>query len=107
MTRAIQRSERFRSELLERGVLLIPLIWNSAKEELSKKGFGGSGTAVSANAPAAVYIDPSTFMSDECFLLVCRVTVSVMNVLILFVSSFMECPYYDLLGMYVSDIWCL
>jgi hypothetical protein len=59
VTRAIQRSEKFRSELLERGVLLVPLIWSGTKEEASKKkGFGGSGTVVSANAPAAVYIDP-------------------------------------------------
>ncbi|KAJ7570090.1 hypothetical protein O6H91_01G106600 [Diphasiastrum complanatum] len=41
ITRAVQRSEKYRRELQERGVLVIPLIWSDKKEELvKKKGFG-------------------------------------------------------------------
>lgn len=40
--KAMQRAERFREDLVARGVLLIPLVWKSGKEEFAtKKGFGG------------------------------------------------------------------
>nr|KYP51026.1 hypothetical protein KK1_027239 [Cajanus cajan] len=38
---AIQRAERFRTELLRRGVLLVPVIWGEGREtKIEKKGFG-------------------------------------------------------------------
>ncbi|RZC21771.1 Protein LOW PSII ACCUMULATION 1, chloroplastic [Glycine soja] len=38
---AMQRAERFRTELLRRGVLLVPVIWGEGQEtKLEKKGFG-------------------------------------------------------------------
>ncbi|KAF3792869.1 LOW PSII ACCUMULATION 1 protein [Nymphaea thermarum] len=44
--RALEKAERFRTELLRRGVLLIPVIWGSDKRKpVEKKGFGGPVTA--------------------------------------------------------------
>lgn len=41
MTRAIEKAERFRTELLKRGVLLVPVIFGSYKKApVEKKGFG-------------------------------------------------------------------
>ncbi|KAH0462648.1 hypothetical protein IEQ34_010223 [Dendrobium chrysotoxum] len=41
VSRAIQKAERFRTELVKRGVLLIPVIWGAYKKApLEKKGFG-------------------------------------------------------------------
>lgn len=38
---AIQKAERYRTELLRRGVLLVPVIWVESREpQLEKKGFG-------------------------------------------------------------------
>ncbi|KAK7259365.1 hypothetical protein RIF29_24972 [Crotalaria pallida] len=38
---ALQRAERFRTELLRRGVLLAPVIWGEGREtKIEKKGFG-------------------------------------------------------------------
>ncbi|XP_019419269.1 PREDICTED: protein LOW PSII ACCUMULATION 1, chloroplastic [Lupinus angustifolius] len=38
---ALQRAERFRTDLLKRGVLLVPVIWGEGKEtKIEKKGFG-------------------------------------------------------------------
>ncbi|KAG4913688.1 hypothetical protein AAZX31_19G196600 [Glycine max] len=38
---AMQRAERFQTELLRRGVLLVPVIWGEGQEtKLEKKGFG-------------------------------------------------------------------
>ncbi|KAK7396876.1 hypothetical protein VNO78_18038 [Psophocarpus tetragonolobus] len=38
---AMQRAERFRAELLGRGVLLVPVIWGEGREtKIEKKGFG-------------------------------------------------------------------
>ncbi|MCO5587219.1 hypothetical protein L7F22_041166 [Adiantum nelumboides] len=56
VTRAVQRAERFRTELLKRGVLLVPLIWSITKEEVfgkKKKGFGNQGPPVPASTVAA------------------------------------------------------
>lgn len=42
---AIQKAERFRTELLRRGVLLVPVIWGEGREpQIEKKGFGASTT---------------------------------------------------------------
>uniref|UniRef100_A0A0A0K9K1 Uncharacterized protein n=1 Tax=Cucumis sativus TaxID=3659 RepID=A0A0A0K9K1_CUCSA len=43
---AIQKAKRFRStELLRRGVLLVPVIWGEGREpQIEKKGFGASTT---------------------------------------------------------------
>ncbi|XP_028555526.1 protein LOW PSII ACCUMULATION 1, chloroplastic isoform X2 [Dendrobium catenatum] len=41
VSRAMQKAERFRTELVKRGVLLIPVIWGAYKNvPLEKKGFG-------------------------------------------------------------------
>ncbi|KAJ4850581.1 Protein LOW PSII ACCUMULATION 1, chloroplastic [Turnera subulata] len=46
---AMQKAERFRTELLKRGVLLVPVIWGEAKKpEVVKKGFGAPSKAVAA-----------------------------------------------------------
>lgn len=45
----MEKAERFRTELLKRGVLLVPVIWDESKEpKLEKKGFGASSKATSA-----------------------------------------------------------
>ncbi|CAN0888969.1 Protein LOW PSII ACCUMULATION 1, chloroplastic [Linum grandiflorum] len=46
---AMQKAERFRTELLRRGVLLVPVIWDeSRRAEIEKKGFGTSRKAAAA-----------------------------------------------------------
>ncbi|PON96581.1 N-terminal acetyltransferase A, auxiliary subunit [Trema orientale] len=46
---AMQQAERFRTELLRRGVLLVPVIWGEGKEpQLEKKGFGASQKAAAS-----------------------------------------------------------
>ncbi|QCD98217.1 protein LOW PSII ACCUMULATION 1, chloroplastic [Vigna unguiculata] len=41
VSQAMQRAERFRTELLKRGVLLVPVIWGEGREtKVEKKGFG-------------------------------------------------------------------
>lgn len=46
---AMQKAERFRTELLRRGVLLVPIIFNEAKlPDVEKKGFGASSRAAAA-----------------------------------------------------------
>lgn len=46
---AMQKAERFRTELLRRGVLLIPVIWGEVEAApVEKKGFGGSAKAAAA-----------------------------------------------------------
>lgn len=46
---AIQKAERFRTELLRRGVLLVPVIWGEGREpQMEKKGFGLPSKAAAA-----------------------------------------------------------
>ncbi|KAJ7972941.1 protein LOW PSII ACCUMULATION 1, chloroplastic [Quillaja saponaria] len=46
---AIQKAERFRTELLRRGVLLVPVIWGEGRTtKIEKKGFGLTPKAASA-----------------------------------------------------------
>uniref|UniRef100_A0A0D9V0T4 Uncharacterized protein n=2 Tax=Leersia perrieri TaxID=77586 RepID=A0A0D9V0T4_9ORYZ len=48
VTRALQRAERYRTELLKRGVLLIPVIFGASQKDQSKpRGFGSSRSAAS------------------------------------------------------------
>ncbi|KAG8052308.1 hypothetical protein GUJ93_ZPchr0001g32513 [Zizania palustris] len=48
ITRAMQRAERYRTELLKRGVLLIPVIFGASQKAQSKpRGFGTSRSAAS------------------------------------------------------------
>ncbi|KAK1280789.1 hypothetical protein QJS04_geneDACA019701 [Acorus gramineus] len=37
---AIQKAERFRTDLVRRGVLLVPVIWGEKRTSVEKKGFG-------------------------------------------------------------------
>ncbi|XP_023771612.1 protein LOW PSII ACCUMULATION 1, chloroplastic [Lactuca sativa] len=41
VTLAIQKAERFRMELLNRGVILVPVIWGEGELQSDKRGFGG------------------------------------------------------------------
>ncbi|MBA0560225.1 hypothetical protein Golob_017138 [Gossypium lobatum] len=46
---ALQKAERFRTELLRRGVLLVPVIWGEGRTpQVDKKGFGVSKKAATA-----------------------------------------------------------
>lgn len=46
---AMQKAERFRTELLRRGALLVPIIWGEGKAApVEKKGFGASSKAATA-----------------------------------------------------------
>ncbi|XVF32940.1 hypothetical protein REPUB_Repub17cG0126200 [Reevesia pubescens] len=46
---AIQKAERFRTELVRRGVLLVPFIWGEGRTpQVEKKGFGASPKAAAA-----------------------------------------------------------
>ncbi|GAB4829870.1 Protein LOW PSII ACCUMULATION 1, chloroplastic [Ancistrocladus abbreviatus] len=46
---AMQKAERFRTELVRRGVLLVPVIWGEGREpQVEKKGFGVSEKVVAA-----------------------------------------------------------
>ncbi|KAL6615333.1 hypothetical protein ACP70R_037603 [Stipagrostis hirtigluma subsp. patula] len=48
VTRALQRAERYRTELLKRGVLLIPVIFGASQKAQSKpRGFGNTRSAPS------------------------------------------------------------
>ncbi|GAA0172445.1 hypothetical protein LIER_26271 [Lithospermum erythrorhizon] len=50
---AMQKADRFRIELLKRGVLLVPIIWGEDRETLGqKKGFGGPTKAAAAALPS-------------------------------------------------------
>lgn len=46
---AIQKAERFRTDLIRRGVLLVPVIWGQGKApQNEKKGFGIQSKAAAA-----------------------------------------------------------
>lgn len=45
----MKNAERFRTELLRRGVLLVPVIWGEGKEsQIEKKGFGATQKAAAS-----------------------------------------------------------
>ncbi|CAE5956380.1 unnamed protein product [Arabidopsis arenosa] len=49
VTLAMQKADRFRTELLRRGVLLVPVVWGERKTpEIEKKGFGASSKAATS-----------------------------------------------------------
>jgi len=55
---AMQRAERFRTELLRRGVLLVPVIWGEGREtKIEKKGFGLQPKAAEALPSIGVRLD--------------------------------------------------
>ena len=70
---AMQRAERFQTELLRRGVLLVPVIWGEGQEtKLEKKGFGLKPKAAEAlsSIGVTVYHLPSSillFIQSFCF----------------------------------------
>ncbi|XP_057870151.2 protein LOW PSII ACCUMULATION 1, chloroplastic isoform X2 [Cryptomeria japonica] len=54
VNRAVQRAEKFRIELIERGVLIVPLVWRNERENpIRKKGFGGRRKLATANSSSA------------------------------------------------------
>lgn len=49
VTLAVRKAERFRTELLRRGVLLVPIIWGQGTDQqVEKKGFGLSPKAAAS-----------------------------------------------------------
>ncbi|CAH1447492.1 unnamed protein product [Lactuca virosa] len=48
VTLAIQKAERFRMELLNRGVILVPVIWGEGELQSDKRGFGGPKKAAAS-----------------------------------------------------------
>lgn len=45
----MQKADRFRTELLRRGVLLVPVVWGERKTpDVEKKGFGSSSKAATS-----------------------------------------------------------
>eukprot|EP00897_Mesotaenium_endlicherianum_P007708 jgi/Mesen1/6966/ME000360S06220 len=64
--RCVKAYARYRDQLLERGVLLVPLVWSSssggdALAEKPKKGFGGAAAAKTLVAAAPVVGDADDF----------------------------------------------
>ncbi|KAJ0052010.1 hypothetical protein Pint_01003 [Pistacia integerrima] len=54
---AIQKADRFRTELLRRGVLLVPVIWGEGREpQMEKKGFGLRSKAAAALPSVGLYV---------------------------------------------------
>ncbi|KAI3732452.1 hypothetical protein L1987_63657 [Smallanthus sonchifolius] len=45
---AIKKAERFRTDLLNRGVILVPVIWGEKDSLIEKRGFGGPKQAASS-----------------------------------------------------------
>lgn len=45
---AIQKAERFRMDLLNRGVILVPVIWGDKESQIEKRGFGGPKKATAS-----------------------------------------------------------
>ena len=65
---AIQKAERFRTELLRRGVLLVPVIWREGREpRMEKKGFGAPAPAGSAALPSIGVSKINPFLSCPTF----------------------------------------
>lgn len=53
----MQKAERFRTELLRRGVLLVPVIWGAVEAaSVEKKGFGRSVKAAASLPSIGVWI---------------------------------------------------
>lgn len=58
---AMRKAERFRTELLRRGVILVPVIWGENKDpQLERKGFGASQRAVSSLPSIGVRLENSS-----------------------------------------------
>ncbi|KAL3644780.1 Protein LOW PSII ACCUMULATION 1, chloroplastic [Castilleja foliolosa] len=50
---AIRKAERFRTELLKRQVILVPVVWGKGREpQIEKKGFGLSSKATASSLPS-------------------------------------------------------
>lgn len=63
----MQRAERFQTELLRRGVLLVPVIWGEGQEtKLEKKGFGLKPKAAEALPSIGVTIDITIYLHQSC-----------------------------------------
>lgn len=64
---AMQKAERFRTELLRRGVLLVPVIWGESRvPEVEKKGFGGRQKAAASLPSIGVRYKGSWRASSFC-----------------------------------------
>lgn len=70
MTLALRKAERFRTDLLRRGVLLVPVIWGEGREtKIEKKGFGLQPKAAEALPSIGVRLDITTkpsLLSKKC-----------------------------------------
>lgn len=58
----MQKAERFRTELLRRGVLLVPVTWGEGEApQIEKKGFGSRKKAAAALPSIGVRREASSF----------------------------------------------
>lgn len=75
MTSALQRADRFRTDLVRRGVLLVPVIWGEGTEtKVKKKGFSPRPKAAKGLPSIGVRFDitmhlhePFSFIQSFCF----------------------------------------
>lgn len=59
----MQQAARFRTDLLKRGVLLVPVIWGEVRTpQIEKKGFGIPSKAAAALPSIGVRRLPSIFL---------------------------------------------
>lgn len=62
VTKALQEAQRYREDLLKRGVVVVPIVWSGADkvEPVKKRGFGSSDkpTPPLSSAPAPVGVSP-------------------------------------------------
>jgi D-tyrosyl-tRNA(Tyr) deacylase len=64
---AMQKAERFRTELLRRGVLLVPVIWGESRApDVEKKGFGARQKAAASLPSIGVRYKGSWSASSFC-----------------------------------------
>jgi hypothetical protein len=55
VAKALRQADKYREELLKRGVLLVPLVWTGTNEApFKKKGFGGSQKPATTPIPIGV-----------------------------------------------------
>ena len=67
---AMQKAERFRTELLRRGVLIVPVIWGEGKEpqKVEKKGFGTAQKAATSLPSIGVTCEGFHKRQIKCYL---------------------------------------
>jgi hypothetical protein len=65
VAKALRQADKYREELLKRGVLLVPLVWTGTNEApLKKKGFGGLQKPATTPIPIGVSAHLLVIMSS-------------------------------------------